>query len=49
MSDPFAEGEDAFHTGLDESANPYDPDGIDGGDAFMSWNDGWTAGAEAQD
>lgn len=42
--DPFAEGVDAFHSGLAETQNPYDLDEFE--DAHMSWNDGWMSAAD---
>lgn len=45
--DPFAEGVDAFHSGLAETQNPYDPE--DHEDAHLSWNDGWASAADMDD
>lgn len=39
MSDPHAEGREAFDCGKDDSANPYDPETQEA--EHFQWNDGW--------
>ncbi|MEO0966666.1 MAG: hypothetical protein AAFY08_16330 [Planctomycetota bacterium] len=43
--DPYAEGVEAYHSGFDDSSNPY---GIRTPD-HLAWNDGWNAAAALDD
>ena len=42
-SDPYAEGADAYLSGMGDDKNPYEPDT----DAQASWNDGWNSQSDA--